>query len=239
MAVNRYFKEFHPDFPAIEPEDLCYGAILIQKGRYGQNFGPGKTRMEELMSEIETVCRDLELDESRCTPERYEELKDIVRYYRECIRAPQPKGYGVTEPLSALYRFKEVEDKYGIDEESIIPYLYLKGELWKVTAVTGYSQGDYCEVYYNTAIHTEASARSLGELYLGCYTEYVYEEADEEGGLINQCGGIVITDSERWELEHEEKLLETLCGWAGITPEGVSLKKFKGYASIPEWEDAI
>ena len=90
------------------------------------------------------------------------------------------------------------------------------GEEWDVRAFRGYSQGDYCEVVYCKAHHSEERITEIGKFWLGCGTEF----------CIEGCYGYFVPESIRWR--EGETLRKYLADSYGCEPEELEIYLYEG-----------
>ena len=97
------------------------------------------------------------------------------------------------------------------------------GEEWTVKAFTGYSQGDYCEVVYCVNHYTPERINEIGELWLGCGTEF----------CIEGCYGYFVPESIRWR--EGETLRKYLADSYGCEPEELEIYLYEGEHIVTDY----
>jgi len=98
------------------------------------------------------------------------------------------------------------------------------GEEWDVRAFRGYSQGDYCEVVYCKAHHSEERITEIGELWLGCGTEF----------CIEGCYGYFVPESIRWR--EGETLRKYLADSYGCEPDELEIYLYEGEHIVTDYK---
>lgn len=90
---------------------------------------------------------------------------------------------------------------------------------WDTISVSGYCQGDYCEIvycieHYNNPCH-------YGEIWLGCGKEFEVIDIDENGNETDICGGYIVADC---QVNKEDDYKNLVCEWACIPVEDTILE---------------
>jgi len=98
------------------------------------------------------------------------------------------------------------------------------GEEWDVRAFRGYSQGDYCEVVYCVNHYTPERITEIGELWLGCGTEF----------CIEGCYGYFVPESIRWR--EGETLRKYLADSYGCEPEELEIYLYEGEHIVTDYK---
>lgn len=121
------------------------------------------------------------------------------------------------------------------DADSIAEFLTITtGKTWDVQAVHGYCQGDYCEVVYCADNYSDKkTAKTFGEVWLGCAKEFCVIDLDENGEETDSCYGYIVADCEAW---HDEDYKRLVCEWAGIDPEETRLEMIDSYSTVTKCE---
>ena len=154
--------------------------------------------------------------------------------------------YEVSNKWTNIYaNYKEVMEDNGIPYNSRKCYLLKKwakyanpydtsdiaefltivtGEEWDVRAFRGYSQGDYCEVVYCKAHHSEERITEIGKFWLGCGTEF----------CIDDCYGYFVIDELRWE--EGEKLRQYLADCYGCGPDELEIYLYAGERIVTNYK---
>jgi hypothetical protein len=117
------------------------------------------------------------------------------------------------------------ENRYTSDTDRMADFLtIITGEKWNCRDFCGYSQGDYCEVLYCMAHHSEDGITEIGKFWLGCGTEFI----------IDGCGGYFVTDSVRWK--EGKPLRDLLADYAGCKPDELEIYLYKGGHTVADYE---
>ena len=128
------------------------------------------------------------------------------------------EDYGIpytSRKCHLLRKWAEYADPH--DTSDIAEFLsIITGEEWDVRAFRGYSQGDYCEVVYCKAHHSEERIAEIGELWLGCGTEF----------CIDDCYGYYVPDTIRWK--EGETLRKYLADLYGCEPDELEIYLYDG-----------
>ena len=170
--------------------------------------------------------------------EEYEEIEEkakaIIDGFRD-VSAKWPYGYAtykeVMEDNAISYtshKCKLLKEwvKYAkpYDTGDIAEFLTITtGEEWAVKAFTGYSQGDYCEVVYCVNHYTPERITEIGELWLGCGTEF----------CIDGCYGYFVPESIRWR--EGETLRKYLADSYGCEPEELEIYLYEGEHIVTDY----
>lgn len=110
------------------------------------------------------------------------------------------------------------------DTNDIADFLTITtGEEWNVKAFRGYSQGDYCEVVYCKAHHSEERITEIGKFWLGCGTEF----------CIDDCCGYYVPDTIRWQ--EGETLRKYLADLYGCEPEELEIYLYDGEHVVTDY----
>ena len=130
---------------------------------------------------------------------------------------------------SICHKLREWAKGANVDKPAhVAAYLTVTtGKTWDVQSVYGYCQGDYAEVVYCTDNYKQESAKTLGEVWLGCAKEFGVIEVDENGEEGDSCWGYIVADCEaRTDADYKR----LVCEWAGIKPEETRLEMIDGYS---------
>ena len=110
------------------------------------------------------------------------------------------------------------------DTSDIAEFLTITtGEEWEVKSFAGYSQGDYCEVVYCVNHYTPERINEIGELWLGCGTEF----------CIEGCYGYFVPESIRWR--EGETLRKYLADSYGCEPEELEIYLYDGEHIVTDY----
>jgi hypothetical protein len=121
-----------------------------------------------------------------------------------------------------LKKWAEYANPY--DTGDIAEFLTITtGEKWEVKAFTGYSQGDYCEVVYCVNHYTPEHITEIGELWLGCGTEF----------CIEGCYGYFVPESIRWR--EGETLRKYLADSYGCEPDELEIYLYEGEHIVTDY----
>ena len=106
------------------------------------------------------------------------------------------------------------------DSDDVAAFLsILTKKEWDSISVTGYCQGDYCEIVYCTEHYS--NPRQYGEIWLGCGKEFEVIDIDENGNETDVCGGYIVADC---EVRNDEDYKHLVCEWACIPIEETKLE---------------
>lgn len=128
-------------------------------------------------------------------------------------------GYFIDETLKEWAEHANPHDTSDIAEFLTIT----TGEEWAVKAFTGYSQGDYCEVVYCKAHHSEERIIEIGKFWLGCGTEF----------YINGSYGYYVPDTIRWQ--EGETLRKHLADCYGCEPDELEIYLYDGEHVVTDY----
>ena len=126
-----------------------------------------------------------------------------IELHAQAVINDYENGYPVEETLKEWAEYADPHNTNDIAEFLTIT----TGEEWTVKAFTGYSQGDYCEVVYCVNHYTPERITEIGELWLGCGTEF----------CIEGCYGYFVPESIRWR--EGETLRKYLADSYGCEPD--------------------
>jgi hypothetical protein len=163
-----------------------------------------------------------------------EKAKAIINGFRD-VSAKWPYGYATYKEVMEdnaipytshtchlLKKWAEYANPY--DTGDIAEFLTITtGEKWEVKAFTGYSQGDYCEVVYCVNHYTPEHITEIGELWLGCGTEF----------CIEGCYGYFVPESIRWR--EGETLRKYLADSYGCKPEELEIYLYDGEHIVTDY----
>ena len=90
---------------------------------------------------------------------------------------------------------------------------------WDTISVSGYCQGDYCEIVYCTEHYN--NPRHYGEIWLGCGKEFEVIDIDENGNETDIRGGYIVADC---QVNKEDDYKNLVCEWACIPIEETTLE---------------
>lgn len=128
---------------------------------------------------------------------------------------------GIPYNSTDCHRLKEwAKDADTNNTDDIAAFLsILTKKKWDTISVTGYCQGDYCEVVYCTKHYS--NPRQYGEIWLGCGKEFEVITLDEDGNEADVCGGYIVADC---EVRNEKDYKQLVCEWACIPEENTTLE---------------
>ena len=150
-------------------------------------------------------------DERRNAGFNMDEYKEI-ELHAQAVIDDYEAGYPIEEELKEWAKYAKL-----LYTDDIAEFLTITtGEEWAVRSFTGYSQGDYVDVVYCVNHHTPERITELGELWLGCGTEF----------CINGCYGYYVPDSIRWR--EGETLRKYLADSYGCEPEELEIYLYDG-----------
>jgi hypothetical protein len=129
-------------------------------------------------------------------------------------------GYPIDETLKEWAKYADTSDT-----GSMADYLTITtGEKWVVKSFTGYSQGDYCEVIYCVNHYTPERINEIGNLWLGCGTEF----------SIDNCYGYFVIDELRWQ--EGEPLRKYLADSYGCEPDELEIYLYDGEHIVTDYK---
>ena len=149
--------------------------------------------------------------------------------YKDCM-----EDFGIKYTPKKCHDLKEwAKDADERETEDIARFLSITtGEEWEVLSVYGYNQGDYAEVVFCPKYHSKDAAKSYGEVWVGCATEFCVVSLDEDGEEEDACYGFIVADHEAYDDEDYKRLV---CGWYGIDPDDASLETINGCNTYMEY----
>lgn len=155
--------------------------------------------------------------------EAFKEVSPKNKYYPTYKEAMLSHDIEYTShKCKLLKKWAEYANPY--DTGDIAEFLTITtGEKWEVKAFTGYSQGEYCEVVYCVNHHTPERINEIGELWLGCGTEFCIED----------CYGYFVPDSIRWR--EGETLRKYLADSYGCEPEELEIYLYDGEHIVTDY----
>ena len=129
--------------------------------------------------------------------------------YKECML-----DNGIEYNSRKCYRLKQwLNRDDATDPEGIAEFLTITtGRQWKSIGVHGYCQCDFCNVVFCTDFYDQQTAKTCGEVWLGCATEYSVSELDDAGEETDTVYGFIVADCQAWTPEDAKKLV---CDWYG------------------------
>jgi len=155
--------------------------------------------------------------------ETFEEVSPKNEYYPTYKEAMLSHNIDYTSrKCHLLKKWAEYANPY--DTSDIAEFLTITtGEEWNVRAFRGYSQGDYCEVVYCKAHHSEERITEIGKFWLGCGTEF----------CIDDCYGYYVPDTIRWP--EGETLRKYLADCYGCKPEELEIYLYDGEHIVTDY----
>jgi hypothetical protein len=142
-----------------------------------------------------------------------------IELHAQAVINDYENGYPVEETLKEWAEYADPHNTNDIAEFLTIT----TGEKWEVKAFTGYSQGDYCEVVYCVNHYTPEHITEIGELWLGCGTEF----------CIEGCYGYFVPESIRWR--EGETLRKYLADSYGCEPEELEIYLYEGEHIVTDY----
>ena len=177
----------------------CAVYIIVNEG-YGRISGFNIEEYKEIREKAEAVIEGFH-DVSNKWTNSYGSYREVMEYN------------GIPYTSRKCHLLKEwAKTADTSDTDSIADFLTITtGEEWAVKTFTGYSQGDYCEVVYCVNHYTPERITEIGELWLGCGTEF----------CIDGCYGYFVPESIRWR--EGETLRKYLADSYGCEPEELEI----------------
>jgi hypothetical protein len=142
-----------------------------------------------------------------------------IELHAQAVINDYENDYPVEETLKEWAEYADPHNTNDIAEFLTIT----TGEKWEVKAFTGYSQGDYCEVVYCVNHHTPERINEIGELWLGCGTEF----------CIEGCYGYFVPESIRWR--EGETLRKYLADSYGCEPDELEIYLYDGEHIVTDY----
>ena len=103
----------------------------------------------------------------------------------------------------------------------------IRGKDFKCRKFCGYSQGDYCEVYYCPDYYSNETIELAGKMFLGCGSEF----------CIDDCYGFYVPDDIRWT--EDERLVNYLANHYGCNPEELEVELYDGQYVVPKYKQLV
>ena len=158
-------------------------------------------------------------DRRRYSGFNMEEYREI-EHHAQAVIDDYEAGYPVEEALKEWAKYANPQNTSDIAEFLTIT----TGEKWEVKAFTGYSQGDFCEVVYCVSHYTPERINEIGNLWLGCGTEF----------CIDGCHGYYVPDSIRWR--EGDELRQYLADRYGCKPEELEIYLYDGEETVTKYK---
>ena len=143
-----------------------------------------------------------------------------IELHAQAVINDYENGYPVEETLKEWAEYADPHNTNDIAEFLTIT----TGEEWAVKSFTGYYQGDYCEVVFCVNHHTPERINEIGNLWLGCGTEF----------CIDGCCGYYVIDELRWE--EGEKLRQYLADYYGCKPDELEIYLYDGEETVTKYK---
>lgn len=206
------FRDFFDDDGLTEKGgDYCYNLFIVCNDR-GRVYGFNIDEYKRVMDQAENVLDGFsDIDEKDTS--YYANYKEVM-IYNQLDYTPRR--------CHALREWAQTADAG--DAESIAAFLTITtGKRWAVQGVSGYCQGDYCEVVY--CVEHYENARIYGEVWLGCAKEFCVIDLEDDGTEGDACYGFIVADCQAWQDEDYKKLV---CEWAEISMDETRLEMIDG-----------
>jgi len=158
-------------------------------------------------------------DRRRYSGFNMEEYREI-EHHAQAVIDDYEAGYPVEEALKEWAKYANPQNTSDIAEFLTIT----TGEKWEVKAFTGYSQGDFCEVVYCVSHYTPERINEIGNLWLGCGTEF----------CIDGCHGYYVPDTIRWR--EGDELRQYLADRYGCKPEELEIYLYDGEETVTKYK---
>lgn len=219
---------FDGDYFTEKSGDYCNTLFIIQRD-YGRVSGINSTEYERVENELCDLITD------------FDWVKDKGRDYdgRPITYKKVMLDHGIKYSPAMCHKLKSFHES--IPEfwkpEAIAEYLTIKtGKKWEITSVSGYYQGDYCEIVYCIENYKETDAKQAGEVFLGAAREYEVLYIDENEKDPVHTDQFIVPDSIVW---NSENCKQVVCEWAGIDPNETIMKIISGSknTTIYEYEE--
>lgn len=191
--------------------------ITMDRGRF---YGFNIDEFNRVMEQVNAVIDGFNDVEDRVTD--YEGRR--VTYKDIMTENDIPYNSMKCHKLKIWYEISEQNDV-----ETLVSFLTITtGKTWNVISVTGYCQGDYCEVVYCEDNNSRESMYTCGELWLGCGSEYSVTDYEDDGTELNTFYGYYLSDSEKGD---DDDVKRKICEYACIDPKETQLELIDGYST--------
>jgi|GEM_PF-3238955 len=214
---NKLDSNGNPITKQYELNPYGYNLFVICNDRYGRTSGFNNEEYNILVKEFDKCAEEvLDID---CACSNYSSYGAMLVDYGLINNKYNGKAI---KSLVELFK-----DDCESSAENIARMLSIvRKEEWDIISVSGYSQGDYAYVLYcKDHFKDEKSARSYGEIWLGCGKEFYVIDLDEDGEETHSCGGYIISDCQAYRDEDYKKII---CEWACIKEEETELQMIDG-----------
>lgn len=129
-----------------------------------------------------------------------------------------------TKDVNDIKKLYEDSDGREDLETAAAFYSIVTGKEWKVKSFRGYSQGDYCEVLYRPDQYGEDTINEIGNIYLGCGSEFI----------IDDVGGYYVIDNIVWK--GGDALRERLADISGYDKSSLEIYMFDHWNREPVYK---
>lgn len=115
----------------------------------------------------------------------------------------------------------------GYDYETLPELDKICGGDWEETELRGYSQGDYCKVYYNKEKVSQGLLKELDIYIMGKVDEYTVQESEDEDD--RYC--VFIPHDVCWDGK------EAICNFLGLKPEETTVLEDDGFEKVYKYKE--
>ena len=114
----------------------------------------------------------------------------------------------------------------GYDYETFEELKKVTGKDWEVRTMSGYSQGDWQEIYYAVGLVSEERLAEIENFYFGKVDEFFVSAEDEDDSYV-----VYIPHNVVW------KGKEAICKYLAIKPEETTILVDNGYHRVYDYEE--
>lgn len=203
---NAVFEPYFDDDGLTEKGgDYCYNLFIVCNGSYNRLNGFNIEEYKKIRARAENIINGFSDVE-----EGY-----ISSYKEVMIENDIPYNSRICHKLK---EWAKNADENDTDDIAAFLSILTKKE-WDSISVTGYCQGDYCEIVYCAEHYS--NPRQYGEIWLGCGKEFEVIDIDENGNETDVCGGYIVADC---EVRNDKDYKRLVCEWACIPIEETKLE---------------
>ena len=203
---NAMFETYFDDDGLTEKGgDYCYNLFIVCNDSYNRLNGFNIEEYKNIRARAENIINGFSDVE-----EGY-----ISSYKEVMIENDIPYNSRICHKLK---EWAKNADENDTDDIAAFLSILTKKE-WDSISVTGYCQGDYCEIVYCAEHYS--NPRQYGEIWLGCGKEFEVIDIDENGNETDVCGGYIVADC---QVNKEDDYKNLVCEWACIPVEDTILE---------------
>lgn len=173
-----------------------------------------------------------------CASFCYDDFEQVYNVFQELAFLLEDE-IGETEKINIVKDFFQDKDKTESEIENIVSFFemvdiystsdfvkfltYYTGKKYLAKTFSGYCQGDYCTVIYCESEYSTEQIEEIGNMYLGCATEYV----------IDDVGGFFVTDDVRFD---SAALRTELANQYGCEPDDLEIWQYSGEHTVSDFK---